>query len=142
MQLQVVEISKLKLGLIISIVIALSLMLSLYFFYDPSEVSRLFPKCPFYSLTNLYCPGCGSQRAVHQILNGHIITGLRHNYLIGLLAVVLGYQTLLYATHELTDRRITNLLHQTKTTKAILVMILLFWVFRNINVFPFTELAP
>lgn len=117
-------------------------MLSLYYFYDPSVVSELFPKCPFYSITNLYCPGCGSQRAVHQILNGHIITGLRHNYLIGLLVVVQGYQLLVFLTHHYTDRIIVNVLHNPRTTKAILFIILLFWFFRNLDIYPFSELAP
>ena len=40
----------------------------LYFFAEPS--SGLYPRCAFKMLTGLSCPGCGSQRAVHAILEG------------------------------------------------------------------------
>ena len=45
-----------------------------YFTFDPSNpsLSKYFPKCPFYSLTGLKCPGCGTQRALHEIPNGDI----------------------------------------------------------------------
>src|ERR1051325_4831726 len=39
--------------------------------FDPAS-SGLFPPCPVYYFTGLYCPGCGSLRAVHQLLHGHL----------------------------------------------------------------------
>ena len=62
----------------------------LYIFIDPSEVNFL-PKCPIYATTGTYCPGCGSQRATHQLLNLNIAGVLKQNvlYFFGLL--VLGY---------------------------------------------------
>ena len=83
-------ISKLKLSIIIFGVLVFFGILVLYIFWNPSN-SSIFPKCPFYSITGIYCPGCGSQRAAHQILNGNIIEGVRHNYLIALLGLVLLY---------------------------------------------------
>ena len=41
-----------------------------------------FPKCPFRSLTGLLCPGCGSQRGIHQVLHGHFIEALKLNALL------------------------------------------------------------
>jgi uncharacterized membrane protein len=133
--------SKIKISLIIVGVLVFFLILALYIFWNPSD-SNLFPKCPFYSLTGIYCPGCGSQRAAHQILNGHIIEGLRHNYLIGLLAIVLLYQGFIYIMNDLLNKHIPNVLHQSKVTLGILIAVILFWILRNINLFPFTELAP
>ena len=52
----------------------------LYFLFDPS-LSNLFPKCIFHSLTNLDCPGCGSQRAIHALLNGRVIQAADFNLL-------------------------------------------------------------
>jgi len=115
--------------------------LLLYFFYNPST-SEIFPKCPFYMVTNLYCPGCGSQRAVHQFLNGHILEGLRHNWLLLLVFVVLGYQTLILLLKQFGIEVKKNILHRPVTTYAILILFILFWFLRNINVFPLTELAP
>jgi hypothetical protein len=116
-------------------------VLLLYFFWNPSN-NNFFPKCPLYSLTGIYCPGCGSQRAMHQIIHGNIIEGLRHNYLIALLGIVLLYQALLFMVHKLYNKSFYNILHQSLTIKIILVLILVFWLLRNIRFYPFTELAP
>ena len=53
---------------------------ALYLFIDPSEVDFL-PKCPIYGTTGIYCPGCGSQRATHQLLNLNILGVLEENVL-------------------------------------------------------------
>ncbi|PTM05190.1 MAG: DUF2752 domain-containing protein [Bacteroidetes bacterium] len=134
-------ISKRKLSLIIFRVLVFFGILALYFYWSPSD-SYLFPKCPLYSITGIYCPGCGSQRATHQILNGNIIEGIRHNYLIALLVIVLLYQGFVYTMNDLLNKNIPNVLHKSKVTFGILITILLFWILRNINLFPFTELAP
>ena len=49
-----------------------------YFLFDPARVS-FFPPCLFHQLTGLDCPGCGAQRALHQLLHGHLIAALRLN---------------------------------------------------------------
>ncbi len=64
----------------ILIVVAVLLLGYVYYAYDPSH-SELFPKCPFRSLTGWLCPGCGSQRAVHQLLHGHVAAAFRYNAL-------------------------------------------------------------
>ncbi|GAB3934320.1 DUF2752 domain-containing protein [Larkinella terrae] len=48
------------------------------FWFDPSEVS-FFPPCPFRLLTGLECPGCGSQRCLHQLLHGHMERAYGYN---------------------------------------------------------------
>ena len=130
-----------KIIFFISIVIVLILMLSLYFFLDPSSTA-FFPKCPFLSFTGFYCPGCGSQRAIHNILQGNIFSGIRHNYLILLMGLVLGYQALIFLLNKFGSKTYGNLLHKSKMTKAILAMVIIFWILRNIPTAPFTELAP
>jgi hypothetical protein len=134
-------ISKLKLSIIIIGVLTFLGMLALYIFWNPTE-TNIFPKCPVYGVTGIYCPGCGSQRAAHQILNGNIIEGIRHNYLIGLLGLVLSYQVFMFIMNSVLQKGIVNLLHKSKVTMGILVIVILFWILRNINLFPFTELAP
>jgi uncharacterized protein DUF2752 len=136
-----VVISKLKYSSIVFLAIALILVLSLYFFYSPNEF-LFFPKCPFYSITGLYCPGCGSQRAIHEIFHGNLWEGLKHNLLFILLFVVLWYQIIIYVL-EISGRKIKkNVLHKPLTTYAILIIIILFWILRNIDMYPFTFLAP
>jgi hypothetical protein len=49
-----------------------------YFLFDPNKFS-IFPPCLFHQLTGLDCPGCGAQRAFHQLLHGHLIAAIRLN---------------------------------------------------------------
>ncbi len=49
-----------------------------YSAFDPS-VNAWFPKCPFFVLTGLKCPGCGSQRAVHSLLHGDVGGAFAYN---------------------------------------------------------------
>jgi hypothetical protein len=116
-------------------------LLVLYYIYNP-ENSNLFPKCIFYKITNLHCPGCGSQRAIHNILQGNILKGLSYNILIALLLLVLGYKFVLFGLKHILNKEFKNLFHNAIVTKCILVFILLFWILRNIAHYPFTFLAP
>jgi len=50
----------------------------IFFAFDPTKVS-IFPVCLFHQFTGLDCPGCGAQRALHQLLHGNIILALRLN---------------------------------------------------------------
>lgn len=45
---------------------------------NPAQ-SRLFLPCPFLWLTGWQCPGCGSLRAVHQLLRGEVGAALALN---------------------------------------------------------------
>ena len=134
-------ISRLKLSIIIIGVLVFFAILALYIYWNPSD-SNIFPKCPLYSITGIYCPGCGSQRAAHQLLNGNVIEAVRHNYLFALLFLVLLYQAFIFLMNNVLNRGVTNLLHKSKVTLSILIVIILFWILRNVNLFPFTELAP
>lgn len=48
---------------------------------------QLFPPCLFHRLTGLNCPGCGMQRFVHALSNGHPLEAIRYNAFLPLLIV-------------------------------------------------------
>lgn len=50
------------------------------YYFNPVEC-RWLPPCLFHKLTGLYCPGCGSTRAVHALLHGDVATAARFNIL-------------------------------------------------------------
>src|SRR5258708_976408 len=50
------------------------------FLFNPSEWG-FYPFCFFYRTTGLLCPGCGSLRAMHQLLHGHFVAALHFNAL-------------------------------------------------------------
>jgi hypothetical protein len=60
---------------------------------DP-HVSHSWGVCPLYFATGIYCPGCGSLRAVNDLTRGHLAAAASSNLLLIALIPVLG---LLYA---------------------------------------------
>jgi hypothetical protein len=48
-----------------------------------------YPSCPFLALTGLYCPGCGSLRALHALAHGDVATAVDRNLLAVLGAALL-----------------------------------------------------
>ncbi|MBC8083092.1 MAG: DUF2752 domain-containing protein, partial [Hymenobacter sp.] len=60
---------------------------ALYFRLDPARYP--FPRCPVHWLTGLHCPGCGTQRAVHALLRGHVGQAIGFNLLAALCTPVL-----------------------------------------------------
>lgn len=60
-----------------------------YLLVDPAR-SRWVPQCAFRNLTGLECPGCGSQRAFHALLTGHVADAWNYNpFLILMVPVIL-----------------------------------------------------
>jgi hypothetical protein len=47
----------------------------------------VLPPCPTWRFLGIYCPGCGSTRAAHQLVNGRLLLALRYNPLWLLLGV-------------------------------------------------------
>lgn len=43
---------------------------------------QFWPRCPIYSLTGIYCPGCGGLRATWDLLHGNIQAAVNQNALI------------------------------------------------------------
>lgn len=46
--------------------------------FDPENGGGFLP-CPFHWLTDLHCPGCGAQRAMHDLLHGRPGEAIGHN---------------------------------------------------------------
>ena len=104
--------------------------LMVYTVIDPSK-SILFPKCPFYVLTSLKCPGCGSQRALHALLNGDISKAFSYNALLVLsipLVLILGYAELIRKKNP----RFYFTLHKPIYIMTLAVIVVLWWIFRNV----------
>lgn len=57
-----------------------------------SPIRFKLPPCAFHALTGLYCPGCGSTRAIRRILGGDLVGAFRYNPLLVVLAPFLALQ--------------------------------------------------
>src|SRR5262245_65928456 len=51
------------------------------FSFDPARYN-FYPRCFVRAVTGLNCPGCGSLRAIHQLLHGHVLVAARLNLLL------------------------------------------------------------
>ena len=111
-------------------IILIGALLMIYYWFDPSEV-ELFPKCPFYMLTGLKCPGCGSQRAIHSLLHLDFIGAIRYNLLLVLFMPfisVLSYAEFMKTKHPDFYVRI----HSVSIILSVLFIVILWWIVRNI----------
>ena len=113
---------------------------------DPAS-SALFPKCPFHLLTGLECPGCGSQRAIHSLLNGDMRAAVHYNLLLVLAIPYLGLLAALEMIRHIllpvnvpekikskVSRGISKavaILYHGRAAWIVLTVVLLFWLLRN-----------
>jgi hypothetical protein len=109
--------------------------------FDPAT-SGLFPPCPLRYLTGWYCPGCGSLRAMHQLLQGNLRAAWALNPLTILLLPFLAYGTASHALFEIRGQHLPRLFLPAVWIRALCAAIILFGIARNIPVHPFGWLAP
>lgn len=57
---------------------------------DPNEPGH-YPTCPLLAATGLYCPGCGTMRALHDLAHGDLAGALARNPLTVLALPVLAW---------------------------------------------------
>jgi hypothetical protein len=108
------------------------------FAFEPGKTG-IFPPCVFRQLTGLQCPGCGSTRALHQLLHGHLVAAFTFNPLFVIATPLLLYVLLKYTT--LSFRGITpkpNAL-PARYIYLIFVVIVSFWILRNTPLYPFVS---
>ena len=115
--------------------------LALLYVRNPEE-QGLYPVCPFYFLTGLHCPGCGTLRALHQLLNGNILAALGYNPFSMLALPFIGYAFLSALLVTTWGKRLPSPFIHPALIWALLVAVLAFWALRNVPVFPFAVLAP
>ena len=123
---------------ILTLLLALAVDL---FLYNP-DGSDLYPKCPFRALTGLYCPGCGSTRASHQILHGNILAAFDLNPLMVLFTPLLCWVVVSLCCVVVRGRPLPTLFVPALWIWVLLAVITVYWVARNIPVYPLKLLAP
>ena len=116
-------------------------VLLLYFFNNPSN-SDHFPQCPFYIATGYYCTGCGSQRALHDLLHLDIMGVARHNLLFIPAFLLITYHWVRTYAPLKGKESLPDIIYHPKAPLVLFIIISLFTIFRNINIYPFTLLAP
>ena len=119
-------------------ILAAGAILLLYFFVEPKNGN--LPKCFFHELTGLYCPGCGVQRSFHALLNGHILTAIDYNLLFILFLPLIIYFILAFALGK--KHPYSSFIYKSPFSFTVVIVVVSFWVLRNIPYNPFSWLAP
>lgn len=129
-------------GVLVLIVSAIAL--AHVYSVDPAT-SDEYPTCVFHDLTGLHCPGCGSLRAIQQLLHGNLLAALRMNVLaVTLLPVMLAY----IGISAIASWRGTTIpWRRPRWVPAgwrwwIVALVIGFGVLRNVPYWPFELLAP
>lgn len=65
----------------VSVAVAAAGSLAVVGAVDPNEPGH-YPTCPLLAVTGLYCPGCGSLRALHALVQGDVATAVDRNVLL------------------------------------------------------------
>ena len=109
------------------------LLVWLYQSFSPAQ-SPFFPKCPFLWLTGFRCPGCGSQRAIHALLNAEIGAAFRQNMLVVIFIpyIVLGAVTDLIRHPSPLVMKIRLHLFGVRAIWIVFTVIVVFAVLRNV----------
>jgi hypothetical protein len=99
----------------------------------PPQENSFYPRCPFFALTNHYCPGCGATRAMAELLHGHVAAAWHFNAaLVLLLPLLLCYFGKMYWTavrrNQIDWPQIPDW-----SWRAALACILIFAVARNLS---------
>jgi len=131
----------LRWGAIGGIASALCAGLVYIYVFDPG-VSGTFPRCPFHALTRLYCPGCGTGRALHQLLHGNVMAAMRLNSFAVIALPFLAYSMLSRALQFVGLKPLPSKFIPAFWIWTLFVVILLYWVLRNVPYYPCTLLAP
>lgn len=122
------------------LLIAMLLGVSLLWGWHPSG---WIPVCPFWSVSGLYCPGCGSLRSTHAMLNGDFGVGFRTNPLMMLIGVPLGSWFLVDQFFVVFGRkRMRPLFRSSLVAWAGLALLIAFFVIRNMPIERLDFLRP
>ncbi len=108
------------------------------FVFEPGK-SGFFPACPFRLLTGFTCPGCGTTRALHQILHGHFAAAFMLNPLLLLAIPFLLFSLLRYSVIVMRGGVPRPNALPASAIYAIFVVIVSFWIFRNTPIYPFVS---
>lgn len=124
-------IEKYKWVLILIGVIGISIFYSIF---DPYKDDFL-PKCSFYTVTGYQCPGCGSQRAIHNLLQFKIYNAIKENllFVIAIPYLILGAYFDIFNPKNIRALKIQKFFFGLPAIWTVFFLIIIYWIIRNFD---------
>jgi hypothetical protein len=95
------------------------------------EKHAFYPRCVFYSVTGLQCPGCGGLRAAHRLLHGEIAAAWKFNPLAVSLIPLLTLWSLVFVLNREAARSSLRMFRNRFVLWGIVAGATLFTILRN-----------
>lgn len=95
------------------------------------------PPCIVYTITGLYCPGCGGTRAVNALLHGHFLQSLWYHPLVLYTVVIFGIFMISQTLERLKIGNIKGLKFREWHLYAALIIMVLNWIGKNVLLYAF-----
>jgi hypothetical protein len=92
-----------------------------------------YPRCPFNWLTGLQCPGCGTTRALHQLLHGNFEAAFRLNPMLFLGLIPLAA----FSAPSFLRGRTPPFIMKPWFAWMCFVVLTGYWIVRNTPIYPF-----
>ena len=109
-------------------IVGLLSALCVYFYFDPSDT--FFPRCPFLTVTGFQCPGCGSQRAIHALLHGDVVSAWHYNAML-LIFIPFIILLLIAETCRIGNPRFYRAVNNSYTIWISAIILVAWGIFRN-----------
>ena len=110
--------------------------LCLYSYFVDTRELAFAPKCVFYQITGFKCPGCGTQRALHELAHANFHGVIKYN---SLLLLGVPYLILLFYMQFFGGKErfpsFNNSVSGHKATLVVLVIVVAYWILRYIFCF-------
>ncbi len=94
--------------------------------------SYIYPPCFFTELTGIKCLGCGSARAIYNLLNGKVLQALRHNFITVIFFLFLAYTFFNNALSFLFMKDCKKIQLHHRYLWLVVFVIIFFFIARNI----------
>ncbi len=120
--------------------------LALVYSRNPEEAG-FYPPCFFFAVTGLHCPGCGTLRGLHQLLNGNLLAAIGYNPLTMLVLPLIAGAIVAFRLAPRCRQlawvgRLAAASERSAAVWVLLAAVVCFWVLRNVPAYPFNILAP
>lgn len=119
----------------IALSVFFALLVCFYYLIDPAK-SALFLKCPLKSISGYDCPGCGAQRAFHEILHFRFLEAFKYNPLfvlsIPFLIIILLIKSF---GNERVKIFVRNYFKSKNFVFSVLIIVLVFLLLRNTDLY-------